>query len=1255
MSFNTQGLGGIKKQKDVLHYLKGKKFDIYCLQDTHFTSNQENSIRNYWQNECYFSPAPQSNARGVTILFGGQFEYKIHNHIQDPNGNYLILDMTAYSKRFSLINIYGPNKDEPAFYEELFKSIEEMGNTSYIICGDFNLTLDPNLDSFNYKHVNNPKARKFVMNLINENNLFDPFRDLHPTLKRYTWRRKNPLKQARLDLFLVTESIINSVKKSYIETGYKSDHSIITLTLALDNFEHGKSLWKHNNSLLTDAEYLKAINSKILDVKKQYCLPIYNLDNMDKIPNSELQFSINDQLFLDTLLMEIRGKSISYASYKKKSKNQQENNLIQNIQKLEENLNEASIPQLDKLKTELYNLREEKMQGVLIRSRANIIDNGEKPTEYFCNLESHNYTSKTINILEKENGEIITNQNDILKEIGTYYENLYTSKDQNLNDIELETYLMNADIPRLDEKEALQLEGSLTLAEASQTLKNMKNNKSPGTSGFSADFFKVFWGQLGDFVVRAVNYGLVHGELSITQQQGLIVCIPKENKSRLLLKNWRPITLLNIVYKIASGSIANRIKKVLDKLISKDQTGFISGRFIGENIRSVYDIMQFTEEQNIPGLLLLIDFEKAFDSLSWSYINKVLTYFNFGPSIRQWIKVFYKNSSSAVLQCGFLSNFFKLGRGCRQGDPISPYIFILCAEILAVRIRNNKNIKGIKIENEAIKISQYADDTSIMLDGSKTSLEEALNELAGFADISGLKINYDKTQVVWIGAKKYSTDSIKTRWKLAWGASQFKLLGITFNVDLSTMVTLNFADKILQLKSSVKQWNRRCLTPLGKITVIKSMLLPKITHLLLSLPNPDTNSMQEINNIFYDFLWHGRTKIKHSVVVKQYFEGGLKMINFKSFVDALKITWIRRIVQNKCNWQLVLKSKLSIQKLLCCGSDYIRNFLPALKNEFWEDVFKALLKFEYLIDVDLDKNNLQHTPIFYNKYLTVDGRSFWYNTWFQKGVHYVMDLLDVQGNFYDFEVFVERTAIRTNFLQYQGVIKSIKNIIKTNNVDMKSNTQGPIIPILIHSIGQQKKGSQNIYDILNKNKETPTGKDRWNKIYNIDEKTWETIFLTPFQITKCTKLRWFQTSINHKILETNNFLHKIKLVDSPGCTFCGNVEETIPHLFWQCTRTQRFLHELKIKFEAINIKLKLNERDFILGIYPKGTSDILQFLMLIAKYHIYICRCTKKQLNFKLYKINVQSLYQCHKEIAMNNNEMQKFIQDWRPFQQMIT
>ena len=104
------------------------------------------------------------------------------------------------------------------------------------------------------------------------------------------------------------------------------------------------------------------------------------------------------------------------------------------------------------------------------------------------------------------------------------------------------------------------------------------------------------------------------------------------SERRHLLKNWRPLSLLDTVYKIASGTIANRIKLVLNNLIDKDQTGFIKGRYIGENIRLIYDLMNYTEENNIPGLLLLIDFEKAFDSLSWQFIHKALKFLNFGPS-----------------------------------------------------------------------------------------------------------------------------------------------------------------------------------------------------------------------------------------------------------------------------------------------------------------------------------------------------------------------------------------------------------------------------------------------------------------------------------------------------------------------------------------------------------------------------------------------------------------------------------------------
>ena len=192
----------------------------------------------------------------------------------------------------------------------------------------------------------------------------------------------------------------------------------------------------------------------------------------------------------------------------------------------------------------------------------------------------------------------------------------------------------------------------------------------------------------------------------------------------------------------------------------------------------------------------MIDFEKAFDSLSWSFIHKALRFLNFGESIRRWIEVFYTNITSSVIQNGHLSSFFEISRGCRQGDPLSPYIFIICAEFLANKIRQNKNIKGINVRNSEHKISQYADDTSVFLDGSEKSLKALLKELEYFARISGLKVNFDKTQLVWIGSKKFDQNSIKTKWKLIWGKQTFKMLGIDFNTDLTKMIKENYMQNV---------------------------------------------------------------------------------------------------------------------------------------------------------------------------------------------------------------------------------------------------------------------------------------------------------------------------------------------------------------------------------------------------------------------------------------------------------------------------
>lgn len=1251
LSFNTQGLQGINKRIDVFEYLKDKNFHIYCLQDTHFTQNDEERIRNQWGKNCVFSNY-RSNARGVAILFGKNVEFKIHDQITDENGNLLILDITILNQRLTLINLYGPNNDSPNFFQSISDYIDRINNSDFIICGDYNCVLDPKLDSYNYKFVNNPKNRNQIIETMRNKNLIDPFRENYPSLKRYTWRKKNPLKQARLDYFLISENIMPFVRKSSIETGYRSDHSIVTLELNITEITHGKSYWKHNNSLLTDHEYLKVINKQISDIKKQYAVPVYNLEELDNIPNKEIQFTINDQLFLDVLLMEIRGKSISYSSYKQKDRHNKEKNLIESITKLEHNLEEEDTELLENLKSQLADLRQEKLKGHIIRSRAQHIDKGEKPTKYFCGLEQHNYVSKMINKIENE-GQIITDQKEILKETELFYKKLYTSVDENDENIDIEKYIDQNDVIKLTDTESDSLEGLLNFNEISNTLYNMKNDKSPGLSGYSAEFFKTFWRQLGYFVLRSINFGYIKGELSITQRQGIITCIPKENKAKQFLKNWRPLTLLDTVYKIASGTIANRLKLVLDTIISKDQTGFLKGRYIGENTRLVYDLLKYTEENDIPGLLLLIDFEKAFDSLSWAFIHKALKFLNFGESVRKWIEVFYTGITSAVIQCGHLSSFFQISRGCRQGDPLSPYIFIICAEFLANKIRKNKAIKGIVINDVECKISQFADDTTVFLDGSDESLNQTLEELENFAKISGLKINFEKTQLVWIGRKRFDTTSIKTKWKLAWGKQTFKLLGINFSTDLTNMMKQNYATKIQHLETMVKQWEKRNMTPLGRITIIKTLMIPIFNHLFLTLPNPEQSTVDHINGILYSFLWKNGTKIKNSLVVKQYFEGGLKMVNLSAFIDALKTTWLRRLLLTDSKWQIFIKSEIDISKLTCCNTEYIKDKIKHMKNKFWVEVLHALIKInEHII---LTEDTILKCQIFYNNDIKIAGQTVYYDKWFKRGVRYVNDMVKDNGDFYSQEEFIQQTGIHVNYLNYYGIVQAVKGYIKKAKVNLRHKEQNPFIPSSISPLVQSKQGAQVMYNILNNNKEIPTAKSTWNRIYNFTEYEWRKIYLHPFIITKYSVLQWFQISINHNILVTNKLLKYMKIKDDALCTFCKLEEETISHLLWKCIKTQEFIKELITWLKSFNIRCHLSEKLFLFGIEKEQKmTKILMFLLLYAKYYIYCTRCNKQSLLLGVFKKKLLFMYKIHRDIAYSKNEIENFSEEWRVYENLL-
>ena len=232
----------------------------------------------------------------------------------------------------------------------------------------------------------------------------------------------------------------------------------------------------------------------------------------------------------------------------------------------------------------------------------------------------------------------------------------------------------------LSESQVANLEQDITLEELASVLKKSRNNSTPGSSGFSYGFYKFFWLQLGPFILKAAYYSFNIGKLPSSQTVGVISLIPKGEKPKELLDSWRPLTLQNSIYKLISGVIAQRINTVLPTIIHTDQCGFVPGRYIGDCIRTTYDVIEYAKCNNKTGLLLLIDFKKAFDSISFKFIESTLNYFGFGNNYKKWINILLNNFKACINHAGNISSLFNILRGCRQGDPIAAALFILSIE-----------------------------------------------------------------------------------------------------------------------------------------------------------------------------------------------------------------------------------------------------------------------------------------------------------------------------------------------------------------------------------------------------------------------------------------------------------------------------------------------------------------------------------------------------------------------------------------------
>ena len=950
------------------------------------------------------------------------------------------------------------------------------------------------------------------------------------------------------------------------------------------------------------------------------------------------------------LLLEIRGKTIAYASHVKKSE-------ICIVKKLELEIvdleRDNQVDNYDQIKTKqdiLKSIREKRLQGTLIRSRARWIESGEKGSKYFCNLENRNFVSKRMNSLILNNGEETADYNIINSEVLKFYTQLYQSKEQQLIDVDINT-ILNPDSPKLSDVQSNSLEGPITITEAGKVLFNMKHNKSPGSTGFTSEFFKCFWKDLGIFLIKSINCGFSKKELSITQKEGVITCIPKGTKSRKLIKNWRPISLLNVSYKIASGCIANRIKTILPSIINVDQAGFMADRFSGDNIRLVYDILNFSREHKKPGILLLIDFEKAFDSLAWSFIKKSLIYFNFKNDVIKWIETFYNGIKSTVLVNNSPTSWFPVERGCRQGDPISPYIFLLCCEVLAHMIRQNENIKGYRIFNSEIKISQFADDTSLFLDGSQNSFEYCIETILEYAKYSGLAMNLDKTKVVCFGCEQPPNNTYLPHLNLDWNPTSFNLLGVEFTTDLVNIADINIHKKLTEISNELNQWSKRDLTPYGKIVVIKTLAVSKIVHLLIGLPSPSKHLLNEINKMFYSFLWSDKPdKIKRSVAKMTFLEGGLGKIDIDLFDQSLKLTWIRRLLTSTSKWKEILEQRFpQILDIINYGDVFTKTINNDIKNPFWKDVTKYFHSFTNTYQIS-SKEESTHCSFLYNSNIKIGNTTIKDQVLINNNIFFIKQLMHhQQQRFLNLQEFNVKYNIRYNFLRYNSIIAAVRTYI-SKAPDIKSPKKYSFQPH-IDVIISVKRGASVIYKTMIKKDFNITGFNKWNDKLQISLKQWVEIFTNLKQTTKDTKLHWIQFRITHHILTTNRSVAKFNKDQNHLCQFCNVHSETIHHLFWGCDKVKSFWKDIASIFNRRCTHAHNFSFDETLVIFGQSTDiqtdAICDLIILMAKFYIYRSKVQNTILNCKHFIDEVYRRFCIEKIINKNSVE---FRNSWGPY-----
>ena len=931
-ALNISGLSSDpNKMTALLQYLKLNMIDVVMLSESHITASQAEQLSSRYPNLGIYTNSPYRNQLGMTAIvlnFAKIPKDSISVYYNDEAGRALgIRCKIEGSKSFRyILGVYAPNgeTDNVEFYNHL--ALSDGLARADIVLGDFN-RVEESIDRCPIR-LEDPRVLQALHGMKAVRRLTDGWRETNPDERKYTYNASNRLSSSsRIDrIYMTPKAARKSFDWRITPATHISDHDMVSVRYhPRAQVETGKGQWYMNVHHFNKPAFRQAVT----DVLSKYIPKILEgwsfnqdetsaMDTPTQDPDQACDAGRSVEMF-ETMMAGIRSAAVALQKSIGKEQNKAQLKLERKIAKLEAepHRNRAKARKIKILRARLKAFMHVKQANRSLISHAKWLSHGKPKSADFWALGHAPVDDRSILGLQDAQGKVRCKSDKILKVATDFYKQLYEKKSTS----KAAQRKLHKLITPGDFTNAV---GAVSTKEVAKIISHWSIGTVPGPDGIPLDFFKEYLRVdiNGDTLLKALSvlltilvqpdkYGM---QIPATWTEGCIKIVHKKNE-KTDIKNYRPLSMTNSIYKLFTGLIMGRIIGPLDECIGKHQSGFMPLRSIFDNIKEAQTLIDRADQCKSPLYVALLDQEKAYDQVDHGYLWGCLKRLGVPKALITAIQGCYLTARSTVSVNRFISDPFEIQRGVRQGDPLSCILYNVAIEPLAKYLLNEPRLPGYVDQNgKSHKISMYADDTAVYLTDLK-QWKVLRRKFRRYEKATGAALNEPKCVIVAAGVESVPDRIGPIRVTLG---VPTKYLGIPIGSKIDQQELWH--ELLIKIERIIARWNQRFLSLRQRISVVKTCLDSTLYFYLRCLP-ATTKDLAPIEKAINRYMWASkgekvRAPIAHAQLTRPIVEGGLNVMNLTVMKQALSLYWIAKLeasatTEHQPGWVQIVKEILT--------------------------------------------------------------------------------------------------------------------------------------------------------------------------------------------------------------------------------------------------------------------------------------------------------------------------------------------------------